>query len=51
VGIKELLSLYHETFGSLGKGNHRISLIVDKMERFKVGFDNEKVIKFCSIVN
>ena len=51
MGIKEHLSLYHETFGSLGKGNHRISLIVDKMERFKVGFDDEKVIKFCSIVN
>jgi hypothetical protein len=43
VGIKELLSLYHETVGSLGKGNHKISLIVDKMEGFKVGFDDEKM--------
>ncbi len=51
MGIKELLSLYHETFSSLGKGNHKISLIVDKMERFKVGFDDEKMWIFSLVLN
>jgi hypothetical protein len=35
--------LHHEAVGSLGKGNHRISFIVDKMERFKVGVVNVKI--------
>ncbi len=51
MGIKELLSLYHETVGSLGKGNHKISLIVDKMEGFKVGFDDEKMWIFSLVLN
>ena len=51
MGIKELLFLYHETVSSLGKGNHKISLIVDKMERFKVGFDDEKMWIFSLVLN
>ena len=49
--IEELLSLYHETVSSLGKGNHKISLIVDKMERFKVGFDDEKMWILSLVLN
>ena len=51
MGIKELLSLYHETVGSLRKGNHKISLIVDKMEGFKVGFDDGKMWIFSLVLN
>ncbi len=49
--IGELLSLYHETVGSLGNGHYRVSLIVDKMERVEVGFDDLKIGKFCSVLN
>ena len=49
MGIEELLSLYYETVSSLEREDHKISLIVDKMERFKLGFDDEKMW-ICSLV-
>ena len=49
MGIEELLLLYYETVSSLEKENHKISLIVDKMERFKLGFDDVKMW-ICSLV-
>ena len=51
MGNNELLSRYYETVVSLENGNYRVSLIVDKMERVEVGFDDLKIGKFCSVLN
>jgi hypothetical protein len=51
VGIKRLLSLYHETVDRLGWGNHKISFMVHRMERFNVECDDEKIGNSCAVID
>jgi len=51
VGVKVLVSLYHETVDRLGKENYKISLMVDRKERFKVECDDEKIGSSCAVLD